>query len=485
MRRVVPAAAAFVFTGIAAACGGEEPVDTSVQTVAVERRDIVVDVEATGVVEPINVVEVKSKASGQITRMPVETGSLVEPGDLLVQLDTRDVRNQYDQAVADVRAAEARLSVSESQKKRVDELFAQRIVTAQEHETANLDHANARAALVRARTGLDLAQQRLDDATVRAPVRGTVIEKTVSLGQVITSATGSFGGGTTLLKMADLDRVRVRALVNETDIGNVRSGQSATVSVDAYPDRPFSGTVDKIEPQAVVQQSVTMFPVLISIANREALLKPGMNGEVAVLVERRMDVVAVPNEAVRTPREAVAAAELLGLSPESVRDAMQSQMGGGRARGGVGGGGTDAPAGVSPTGSGAAVGGAPPVRLAMQSPAERRRGMRRDGSAPTGETAPAGAARGRPGLVFVAADSGFAPRFVLLGVGNYDYSEVLRGVAEGERVAILSAAALQAQQREFQDRIRNRSGIPGMQRDNERTDSSAPRRATPQPGGRE
>jgi hypothetical protein len=87
----------------------------------------------------------ESKASGQITQMPVETGTLVKPGDLIVQLDTRDVKNQYDQSLADVRAAEAKLQVSESQKKRTDDLFKSRIITAQEQETSVLDFANAQA----------------------------------------------------------------------------------------------------------------------------------------------------------------------------------------------------------------------------------------------------------------------------------------------------------------------------------------------------
>ncbi|MGH7696499.1 MAG: efflux RND transporter periplasmic adaptor subunit, partial [Gemmatimonadaceae bacterium] len=236
-----------------ASCGGSKQVTVEIPTVAVERRDIVLDATASGTVEPINVVEVKSKSSGQITRMTVETGSIVNRGDLLVQLDTRDVKNQYDQAKADLDAAEARLKVTEAQKKRSDELFQQRIITAQEHETSQLDYANAQAAVVRARTTADIALQRLEDATVSAPVSGTVIEKTVSLGQVITSATSSASGGTTILKMADLGQVRMRALFNETDIGSVQPGQEATVTVDAYPDRPFRGRVEKIEPQAVVQ----------------------------------------------------------------------------------------------------------------------------------------------------------------------------------------------------------------------------------------
>ena len=242
--RKLPTLAALLL--VAAACSGKKDKGLTISTQAVQRRDIVIDAQATGVVEPINVVEVKSKASGQIVKMPVETGTLVKPGDLLVQIETRDVQNQYDQAAAALAASRSRLEVADAAKRRADELFKGRIITAAEHETAQLDYANAQSALVAARTNLDLNKQRLEDATVRAPVAGTIIDKTVSLGTVITSATGAFGGGTTLLKMADLGQVRIRALFNETDIGQVRAGQTATVTVDAYPDRRFSGTVEKI-----------------------------------------------------------------------------------------------------------------------------------------------------------------------------------------------------------------------------------------------
>jgi len=104
-------------------------------------------------------------------------------------------------------------------------------------------------------------------------------------------------GGTTLLKMADLGRIRMRALVVESDIGKVHEGQAADVVVDAHPQRTFRGTVEKIEPQAVVQQSVTMFPVLVRIANPNHLLKPGMNTEVEIHVGRRENVLAIPNAA--------------------------------------------------------------------------------------------------------------------------------------------------------------------------------------------
>ncbi len=156
--------------------------------------------------------------------MPVATGSQVKAGALHVQVDTRDVKNGYDQAVADLRSARASLDVSQAQKTRSDELFKTRIITTQEFEAAQLGLTQSQGAIVRVITNLDLAKQRIEDATVVAPVDGTIIDKPVSLGQVIASATGSVSGGTTLLKMADLTKVRVRALVNETDIGNERAG---------------------------------------------------------------------------------------------------------------------------------------------------------------------------------------------------------------------------------------------------------------------
>src|SRR5687767_848845 len=315
-----------MFVLAAGACRREKEQTVPIETAAVARRTIVSEATASGQVEPINVIEVKSKSSGQIIEMTVETGSLVNRGQLLIQLDPRDVQQQLQQAVADSVAASAKLAVSQAQKERNDKMFADKIITAQEYEASQIDYANAVAAMIRARSAVDIADQRLEEARVVAPVAGTIIEKPVSLGQVIASATNSASGGTVLLKMANLTRVRVRALFNETDIGAVVPGQPANVTVDAFPDRPFGGIVEKIEPSAVIQSSVTMFPVLVTLDNREGLLKPGMNGEVTVLVERREDVLAVPNDAVRQTREAAATATLIGLDPDSVVAAVREQM---------------------------------------------------------------------------------------------------------------------------------------------------------------
>jgi HlyD family secretion protein len=425
-----------------AACGGSPQADAPIPIDIVGRRTIVVDAQATGVVEPINIIEVKSKASGMIVRLPVETGSLVRAGALLVQVDTRDVQNQLEQAAADLRSAQAALAVATAQQQRAEGLHAARIITTQEYETAQLALTQAQGQIVRATTNMDLAQQRLEDATVVAPVSGTIIDKPVSEGQVIASATGSVSGGTTLLRMADLSRVRVRALVNETDIGSIRAGQEARVTVDAYPDRPFDGRVEKVEPQAVVQQSVTMFPVIVALENREGLLKPGMNGEVSVLVERRTDVLAVSNDAVRTVREAATAAPLLGLNADSVAAQLRAQQAGPP---------------QAPPAAAAAPGGAP-GRTAGRAP-------RAPGGTTTAAAPQPGGVRARTAVVFVrTAAGGYAPRLVRLGATNYDDAEVLAGLAEGDTVALLNVALLQARRAQQNERFRSSTGagVPGM-----------------------
>src|SRR3954466_7175424 len=310
--------AALIVVG-AGACKKTQTTALTIETAPVERRSIVLSVQANGTVEPVDIIEVKSKASGTITRMPVDIGSNVKTGDLLVQIDPRDVQNQYDQSAADVSSATVQRATALAQRNRSAELYKEKIITAQEMDQATLDFANADASLIKARTNLSIARVRLEDATVRAPTNGTIIERPVSEGTVITSATTSASGGTTILKMADLTKVRMRAFVNETDIGNVKPGQTATVTVDAFPNRRFVGLVEKVEPEAVVQSSVTMFPVLVSLNNSDGALMPGMNGQVVMDILRRDNVPAVPSDAIRNARDAATVAPVLGVSADSIK----------------------------------------------------------------------------------------------------------------------------------------------------------------------
>ena len=164
----------------AAGCKSKQAEAAAVQTATAERQDIVIDVEATGVIAPINAVDVRSKASGQITSMPVQTGQQVKPGQLLVKIDPRDAQQRYDQAAAAVRAARANVTVSKSQYERAAELSKQGVITAPELESATLAYANAQSQLTAAQTNLQIAQINLEDVTIRAPVAGTVIAKNVT-----------------------------------------------------------------------------------------------------------------------------------------------------------------------------------------------------------------------------------------------------------------------------------------------------------------
>ncbi|MFO7892917.1 MAG: efflux RND transporter periplasmic adaptor subunit [Longimicrobiales bacterium] len=433
-----------------------------------ERGDLDIRVEAAGQVEPILVIEVKSKAGGEVTDLHVETGDEVERGSLMAEVDPRDVRNALAQAQADLDVAEARLQIAESQAERSRELREANVLTQQEMEQSILELANARAALTRAETNLELAQERMSDVTIGAPISGTVIEKTVEAGQIIQSASGNVSGGTTLMLMADLSTMQVRTLVDETDIGKIQPGQVARVSVEAYPNQTFVGSVYKVEPQAVVDQNVTMFPVLVRLDNEERLLKPNMNAEVQVEVAQRQDVVLVANAAVVPMTEATAAGAVLGLSESEVREAMRSPP----------------PVAQDPAAEEEAADGQAGEQEDCQSLMARARADRGSlseedrarvrecfqamgGGRGMGAGMGAGAGSGgsdetRPAVVFVETGQGPQARLVQLGLNDWDRTEVVSGLEAGEEVILISVARLRQQQQDMQDRIRERSSvIPG------------------------
>ncbi len=317
-RLLVCAVVGFLALGLTACRRGEASEARTVQTTEALRQNMRITTEATGQVEPVRKVEVKSKASGEVLRLFVDTGDEVEPGTLLAEIDPRDVQNAYDQAAADQEVAEARVEVSRAQLERATQLLEAGIITQQEYESQNLDFANARASLVRARTNYELAKLRLQDVRIRAPISGTILVRNVEEGTVIQSASTNVSGGTALFVAADLKQGQIRTLVDETDMGQIRAGMEATITVDAYPGRTFPGVVEKIEPQAVTQQNVTMFPVIVRLDNRAGLLKPGMNAEVATLLVERPNALVVPNNAVVLFHEMAPAATALGLDPSRI-----------------------------------------------------------------------------------------------------------------------------------------------------------------------
>ncbi|NIA26707.1 MAG: efflux RND transporter periplasmic adaptor subunit [Desulfobulbaceae bacterium] len=405
------------------ACAEEQSSAPTYTSEAVERHSISVSVGSSGVVEPLATVQVKSKASGEVLELLVETGDRVEEGALLVNIDPRIVRNRLAQAEAELKAAQSRRRISISQMQRAERLVKQGTYTETDYETAALELANAEAQVVTANVNVENARIAVDDTDIRAPISGTVIAKPVEKGQVISSPTQDVGGGTLLLTMADLTAVQIRALIDETDIGKIRPGMEALVAVAAYPNQPFAGEVVKIEPQAIVEQNVTMFAALISIHNPDGLLMPGMNAEVAVSIAERDNVLSVPIMALRTERDEAATAGILGMSISDLQDEL---------------------AGGSSSEN-------------REPDARRRRGP--------GTKKPNTDYRfGGDFWVVVQEDDGDTRLVkVQAGLTDLDRVEIMSGLKENERVLILPSAHLVETQEQLQRWIKRRVGtVPGI-----------------------
>ena len=399
-----------------AACGSRtpEPAANQYETATVGRRPLVLVVEAAGVIEPIRTVELKSKASGEILELGADTGDTVEAGALLVHIDPRIPSNRLDQALAQQKAAKAKLTNARSQLERGEKLRENAWINPADYDKLVLDTATAESEVVAARVAVENARISLEDTEVRAPIDGTVLSKRVERGQVISSPTTDVGGGTLLMTMANLDKVRVRTRVDETDIGKLVPGMEAQISVASFPGKRFSGTIEKIEPQATVEQNVTLFPVLISLPNEEHLLRPGMNVEARFEVARRDDSLTVPVTALRTERDIQTTAGILGIEENALREKL-------------------AAAGLE------------------SQPRTERRSARES-------------AAGLSGSFWVVADrkGTYEPVPVVTGVTDLDRVEVTSGLAEGDVVLVLPSSSLLETQERLQNFMRGRGGIPGI-----------------------
>jgi HlyD family secretion protein len=306
--------------------------------------------------------------------------------------------------------------------------------------------------------------------------------------------------------------VQIRTLVDETDIGKVRPDLQATITVDAYPNRPFQGAVLKIEPQATVQQNVTMFPVLVRIANPDHLLKPGMNTEVEIHVGERRGVVTVPYAALRTQRDVASAAEVLGLDPQAVQQQLaqaRQQPEAGRTDSASMGGGLRGDTALRAT-TGATADGAKPSAtittpdgrtitipgVTQQEADQAQAAMRKrmSGGEPTPDEQAVmrkvfnamrqagGGGFGRPGggqgggpnrrnldtgsyIVFAIKNGTPTAVPIRTGLTDLDYIEVLNGLSEGDTVVVLPTSGMLSSQREMRERFQRMTGggLPGVQ----------------------
>ena len=285
---------------------------------SVSEKKLEVSIEASGIIEAISSVEIKSKASGEILFLGAEVGDTVEKGSMLGQIDQRTPKNILDQSASDLEASKVRLDNAKSQFERGSELHSKGSISDKDYEDIQENLAQAKSSVVRTEVSYENAKIALDDTVVRSPVAGTIISRPVEVGQVISSPTMAVGGGTILMTLADLSKVRVRALVDEIDVGKVSIGQVVSIKVAAYRDKEFFGTVAKIEPLAKVEQNVTTFPVLIDIDNDENLLLLGMNTDVVIEILNKDVSMTAPSMSLRTRKDIYSAATILNIPKETV-----------------------------------------------------------------------------------------------------------------------------------------------------------------------
>lgn len=328
--------------------GGEEE-EPALRTVRVERGNLEVTASSSGKVEADRMVEVKSRASGEIIELPVEPGTVVQAGDLLVRLDPVDEDRNVEEARVAAAASEARVSqaraslaaaragAEEAREKlaRRASAHASGLVSDEELRAARTaadvadravdqreaDLLSAQSDLTRSRLAIDEAERRREETVIKAPVDGTVLAVNVDRGAIIASGISNVGGGTSLLTLADLSRLLVTVKLDEAQIGTVRKGQEARIRVDAHPEIMFRGVVERVSPLGVTEANIVTFDVRVLVTDRRAgLLRPGMSTDVEIVTDHREDVLLLPSSALRRLPRGRSGAEGAGFSRRGTRD---------------------------------------------------------------------------------------------------------------------------------------------------------------------
>jgi HlyD family secretion protein len=272
-------------------------------------------VNATGKIQPEVEVKISPEVTGEIVELTVREGAAVKKGDMIVRIKPDTYRYQVEQQEANLVASKANAVLTKAQLqksredfKRTEGLFAQKLISDSDFtaartavEVAEANHDNALAQIRRTEGLLSQTRDQLSKTTIMAPMDGTVSSLSSEVGERVVG-TGSFAG-TEIMRIANLDDMEVRVNVNENDVVNVKVGDKARITIDAYPGRRFAGTVKEIASAAKTtgmntQEEVTNFQVKIRIADKDLRLRPGMSANVDIETKTVENVVAVPIQAV-------------------------------------------------------------------------------------------------------------------------------------------------------------------------------------------
>ena len=323
--------------GFSTLSGASTTIDPS-KIATVERGTMVRSVVATGKVEPITKVEIKSKANGIIERLLTEVDQVVQAGQTLAELDKENLTARLREARANLQAAEAAREAAVAQLKkneieaetpdlalarrnsaRAQQLFEQKLVSQSslDEATTALEQAQNRqraaagqlviaqarvveatANVAQARANLERAEEELANATIKAPIRATVLTRDVEVGSPVSSILNLGANATLVMTLGDIEHVFVRGKVDEADIGRVRLSQTARITTESFPDRVFEGRVTQISPIGVDKDNVTTFEVKVSIDNPGKELKANMTANAEIVLEQLQNSLLVPEAAI-------------------------------------------------------------------------------------------------------------------------------------------------------------------------------------------
>src|SRR5882757_5474593 len=352
--------------GLVTLKGASADVDAS-HRATVERGTMVKSVVATGKVEPTTKIEIKSKANGIIKVLNADVDRAVKAGDILVELDREQLAAALRGAEANLLAARASLEAAEAQLKKniveaegPDEQFARRayeraqtlfgqsliaqsalddahsLVDVAENRKraaqsqlaiARAKVTEARAQVAQAKAAADRAAEDVANATLRAPIRGTVLSRDVEIGSPVSSILNLGANATLVMTLGQIEQVFVRGKVDEADIGRVRLGQPARIRVETFKDKTFNGRVTQISPMGVEKDNVTNFEVRVSIDNPGKELKANMTANAEIVLEEHPDSLIVPEAAVTYDAQKNAFVEVAAAGTKSGRKKVAVKLG--------------------------------------------------------------------------------------------------------------------------------------------------------------
>jgi len=268
------------------------------QTEAVIRRDIASSVQATGVIRAKIGAEVKvgARISGRVERLYANIGDVVKKNQVIARLEQEDLKAKVNEAKMNLKVVEANLELSQKNLQRMQNLFAKDYVAKDMVDVAERDYKAAMAQSNLIRETIRFNETQMSYANIYAPISGVIASVTTQQGETVSASSLNVP---TFVTIVDLNRLEIYAYVDETDIGKIKPGLDATFTVDSFPDKDFKGKVTAIYPKATIQDNVVYYITIISIENPEGKLKPDMTVNANIYLNKRENVLAVPNKSIK------------------------------------------------------------------------------------------------------------------------------------------------------------------------------------------